>query len=233
VIKVVKIKNATAVWNIASPERRLDVLVDGFTITPKEESDGVPIDVPDIIDDLVKATTILPRVHVTFVNSAFISPPDDLKASIGNTILEWTSEPDEAMLIKSKLIFTFKSISVSLDDDKVSQVAYINATLVCHIYPDPKSSFVSRAKSNISLVVSVSEPAVILQDDVLIKLKKRQPKKEPANRDVVSRPIVEFRKFVDLCEEYVTFDAVVDLVDPCIRFGFVDTELKVSYMVNV
>jgi hypothetical protein len=232
-IKVVKIKKVTAIWNITTPERKLEVIVDGFTLTPKEESDGIPIDVPDIIDDLVKATTILPLVHATFLNSAFLSPPHDLEASIGNTVLEWTSEQDETMLIKSKLLFNFKAISVSLDEDKVSQIVSMNATLVCHVHPDPKSSFVSRAKSNISLDVSVAEPSAILQDDVLIKLKTKLPKKEDLDADVISKPALDLRKFIDFCEEYLTFDIVVNFVDPCIRLRFLEPDSKVSLTINI
>jgi hypothetical protein len=44
VIKVVKIKKVSAVWNITIPERKLAV-VHGLTLIPKEESDGIPIDV--------------------------------------------------------------------------------------------------------------------------------------------------------------------------------------------
>jgi hypothetical protein len=224
VIKVVKIKKVSAVWNITTPERKLAVLVHRLTLTPKEESDGIPIDVPDIIDDLVKATTILPLVHVTFLNSAFLSPPQDIKALVGNSSLEWTSEQDELMLIKSKLIFNFKTISVYLEDDLVSEVATVNANLFCNIYPDPKSSFVSRAKSNISLSVSVSEPSVVLQDNVLIKLKTKLPKKETQDGDAINKTAADFRKFIDFCEEYLTFDIDVNLIDPCIRIRFLESD---------
>jgi hypothetical protein len=45
--------------------------------------------------------------------------------------------------------------------------------------------------------------------------------------DLVAKPVLDFRNYIDFCEDYLTFDIVVNFVDPCIRLRFIEPDSNV------